>query len=94
MGIVNDWFSSYLKLRSQTTYIGPNISEKAPSDCFVPQGSVLGPFPFSLFINDITNCSDKFKFCLFVDDNSILFNNKNLKSLEFEVYVELNKFCE
>ena len=42
-GIVNFWFSSYLKLRSQTTNIGPNISEKAPSDCSVPQGSVLRP---------------------------------------------------
>ena len=42
-GIINDWFSSYLKSRSQTTNIGPHISEKAPTDCGVPQGSVLGP---------------------------------------------------
>ena len=44
--------------------------------------------------NDITNCSDKFKFYLFAHDNSNLFSNKNLKSLELEVHVELNKFCE
>ena len=41
-GIVNDWFSSYLKSRSQTTNIGPHVSEKAPTECGVPQGSILG----------------------------------------------------
>ena len=60
----------------------------------VPQGSVLGPLPFLLYINDITNCSDKLKFYLFADDTSILYSNKNLKSLELEVNVELNKLCE
>ena len=44
--------------------------------------------------NDITNCSDKFKFYLYAHDNSNLFSSKNLKSLELEVHVELNKFCE
>ena len=93
-GIVNDWFSSYLKSRSQTTNIGPHISEKAHMDCGVPQGSVLGPLRFLMYINDIINCSDKFKFYLFADDTSILYSNKNLKSLELEVNVELNKLCE
>ena len=93
-GIVNDWFSSYLKLRSQTTNIGPHISEKAPTDCGVPQGSVLGPLLFLSYINDITNCSDKFKFSLFADDTSILYSRINLKSLELEVNVGLNKLCE
>ena len=93
-GIVNDWFSSYLKSRSQTTNIGPHISEKAPTECGVPQGSVLGPLLFLLYINDITNCSDKFNFYLFADDTSILCSNRNLKSLELEVNTELNKLCE
>lgn len=61
-GIVNNWFSSYLKLRSQTTNIGPYISRKAPIDGGVTQGSFLGPLLFLLYINDITNSSDKFKF--------------------------------
>ena len=36
----------------------------------------------------------KFMFYLFADDTSILYGNKNLKSLEWEVNVELNKLCE
>lgn len=64
-GIVNNWFSSY-------------ISVKAPTDCGIPQGYVLGPLLFLMYINDITNCSDKFKFYLFADDTSILCGSKNL----------------
>ena len=42
----NDWFSSYLTNRIQTTGIGSFISEKATTLCGVPQGSVLGPLLF------------------------------------------------
>lgn len=38
--------------------------------------------PFLLYIDDIHNCSDKFRFFLFVDDTNILYSDKNLKSLE------------
>ena len=47
-----------------------------------------------LYVNDITNCSDKFKFYLSADDSSIMSSNRNLKSLELEVNSELNKLCE
>ena len=71
-----------------------NCVHEQLTNCSVPQGSVLGPLPFLLYINDITNCSDKLKFYFFADDTSILYSNKNLKSLELEVNVELNKLCE
>ena len=53
-----------------------------------------GASAFLLCINDITNCLNKFKFYLFADDTSILYSNKNLKALELEVNIELNKLCE
>ena len=81
------WFSSYLQGRYHTTQIGQNISRKADINCGVPQGSVLGPSLFLLYINDIENCSDKFY--LFADDTNLLYADKNLKSLEIIVNKEL-----
>ena len=40
-GIINDWFSSYLKYRMQTTQVGQHIFDKAVVGCGVPQGSIL-----------------------------------------------------
>ena len=90
-GIINIWFSSYLQGRTQTTQIGPHISERLDSTCRVPQGSVLGPLLFLLYMNDIQESSDKLSFYFFADDTNILFANKNLKSFEFDVNHKLNK---
>ena len=91
-GHINIWLSSYLQGRSQTTQIGPHISKRLDSLdlCGVPQGSVLGPLLFLLYINDIQESSDKFSFYLFADDANILYSDKNLKSLELSVNQELN----
>ena len=90
-GIINIWFSSYLQGRTQTTQIGPHISERLDSTCRVPQGSVLGPLLFLLYMNVIQESSDKLSFYLFADDTNILFANKNLISFEFDVNHKLNK---
>ena len=52
LGIINDWFSSYLKSRTQTTQVGHHISDKAAVGCGVPQGSILRPLLFLLYVND------------------------------------------
>ena len=69
--IINDWFSSYLKNRTQTTQIGHHISNKANVECGVPFGSFLGPLLFLLYVNDIHRCSNKLRFYLFTDDTNI-----------------------
>ena len=89
-GIINIWFSSYLQGRTHTTQIGPHISERLDSTCGVPQGSVLGPLLFLLYINDIQESSDKLSFT-FLRMTQISFADKNLKSLELSVNQELNK---
>lgn len=88
-GVINRWLSSYLQGRTQNTQIGPHVSSRVGITCGVPQGSVLGPLLFLLYINDIQNSSDKLNFYLFADDTNILYANKNLKSLELIVNQEL-----
>ena len=89
-GIVNQWFSSYLSNRTQTTEIGSHISSKLNINCGVPQGSVLGPLLFLFYINDIQYCSSKLQFFLFADDSNALYAHKDLKTLELTVNPKLH----
>ena len=88
-GIINNWFSSYLIGRSQTTPIGNYISDKEQTQCGVPQGSVLGPLLFLIYVNDIQYSSNKLDFFLIADDTNLLYADKNLKSLETIVIKQL-----
>ena len=74
-GLINDWFS-YLKNRTQKTQVGHHISDKAVVRGGVPQGSILGPSLFLLYVSDIHRCLNKFRFYLFADGTNILYADK------------------
>ena len=65
------WFKDYLADRFQFVSCNEVLSEHKPITCGVPQGSVLGPTLFLLYINDLPNSSDYFTFRLFADDSNL-----------------------
>ena len=69
--------------------IDSNLSAINKISCGAPQGSVLGPLFFLIYINDFHNSSAKFSFYLFADDTNLLYADKNLKSLEKTLNNEL-----
>jgi hypothetical protein len=90
-GIVLDWFISYLTDRTQFVNIDGTNSTFLPVKCGVPQGSILGPLLFILYINDIIHSSELAKFIMFADDTNIFFKHKNLSILYNVINTELEK---
>ena len=79
-GVVHQWFKSYLDNRKQYVYINSIKSNNQNILCGVPQGSILGPLLFILYVNDITKTSDILNFLLFADDTTILYSHSDIVS--------------
>ena len=92
-GVALDWFKSYLNGRQQCVAIGGSLSSFKPISIGVPQGSILGPILFLLYINDLPNATSLLPF-LFADDTTCVKSGTNLPSLFREVNIEFQKLGE
>jgi retron-type reverse transcriptase len=70
-GVSQLWFQNYLTNRKQIVKYNQVSSKEILIQTGVPQGSILGPIQFLLYMNDIENCSKLLSFVLFADDTNI-----------------------
>ena len=89
-GTSNAWFADYLSDREQFVSINGVQSDTLKMVCGVPQGSVLGPLLFLIFINDLPNATE-FLTLLFADDTTFQMSGVNIESLFENVNIELEK---
>ena len=90
-GVANSWLTSYLSKRMQYVEVCDCMYDLLQVKCGVPQGSVLGPLLFILYINDICNVSKVFDCILFADDTNLFCSDNDINDLCGIINVELDK---
>ena len=82
-GVVLDLLKNYLQNRRQYVVINGFKSESKLLRCGVPQGSILGPLLFLIYINDLCNTSNSLRYILFADDTSIFLTKTQIYYSKF-----------
>ena len=90
-GIANQWVSNYLTERFQYVQYNNISSDYMSIKCGVPQGSILGPTLFLLYINDICRISTVNKMILFADDTNLFYSGNDLLNVCNTMSSELGK---
>ena len=85
------WFESYLHDRTQRCCINGSLSDALPITRGVPQGSILGPILFLLYINDLPLAIPDCNVDIYADDTTLWMANSNLLHIQHGIQGSLNK---
>ena len=90
-GLALDWFKNYLSQRLQYVEFNGTTSMFKEVTCGVPQGSILGPLLFLVYINDICKTTDYGEFILFADDTNLFYSHENISTLTSVINTERSR---
>ena len=83
------WFKSYLTNRLQRCNVNNHLSSASPLNCGVPQGSIIGPLIFFIYINDLPNCLSLSSPRMYAADTNVTFATSDMLGLETQINTEL-----
>ena len=86
------WFRSYLSERTFIVSIEKSFSSEGNLNCGVPQGSILGPLLFLLYINDLKQASESL-LLLYADDSCIIYQRKDVQEIENKLNEDFEQVC-
>jgi hypothetical protein len=87
------WFDSYLTNRVFLVNIENSFSDPCALSCGVPQGSILGPLLFLLYVNDMPQAV-KSDLLLYADDTCLVYSNKSASIVEERLNADFNSLCD
>ena len=90
---VIQWFNSYLSDRIFKINLNITLSVPAKINCGVPQGSILGPLLFSLYVNDMSQAVNS-ELYLYADDACLLFQHRDSKVINEQLNEDFAHLCD
>ena len=88
-GVSHKLFSSYLDNRTQKCVVNGFLSECCTLKCGIPQGTILGPLLFLLYINDLPNCLSHSVPRMYADNTHLTYSNGNIHSVQSSLKEDL-----